>query len=837
MVGEACEEIVKNEIAPLVMNGDVALFLGAGFSINTPCLNNKGVPSTGELINRICSAAGFSEEQSEGVDLATAFQVGADDVDNFENFLVENFTVKTIGRWQGDLLRYWWRVVFTTNIDTILDKAVSMIRHNKDYPDYKLYNYRDRCPVMRIPTEPPVVNLHGSIARLGDGFVFDSLSYAVNTIRATDWMTEAALQITHGHCLFIGSKFKESDIEAVIRKRADWDKKKRGYKNWIVLLDVNEVERRAYEKRGFVVIEASAEDFLENLYSNLKYVSPQKFIRRKIPHLIDSDDNSAVAWFSSCFDHVPLELEKAHQRNGVKAAFFMGAMPDWYYIVNVIPARFSFVDDVVNKVEEFNKSSEKACVISITGPLASGKSTVGMQALAELTIANNGVYHYNSTAGFDVQKCWSVIKDSKGLLVIYIDSASEHYYAVNDLVDRVNSLSTSCKLCFIIEERSRLYQRNKRHLHSVPPAQLYDLNITRLDHTNAGKLLEKADSLGVNFEKLNGLNNDQKVGKIVDFDKGYRGDLLATLYDLSSKKSYKEKLNEEYREIDNPKAKEIFNAIALVTSCRLFMPLNYLSQSCSLGVPELLDILDGDLQGKICARGDTCEYAVRHHSIADYYLNESIQKGELKDIIINLMRTLSSKFDISDIPKHPISYRIYKKIMSYHFLVETLFFRGKDIRYAREIYSACQELFSRDAIFWLQYGRFFESQNELDDAIICLRKGFALYDSFQIRHSLGQVLLHRYRQQGMEDEDEYKEGLALLKREVLERGSSDPYPSNALGKELVEILRQDSSRDDVREELTVLINNGLKVFADDPVFMNMFGKAVEAGCLPNGQSN
>ena len=121
------KKIIREEIAPLLQRGDLALFLGAGVSIGTPNINGMGVPSTPELITRICDKAGYSDD-AETADLPTAFGAGEDEIDNFTNFIVSNFEVTTPYAWQKAIFKHWWRIIFTTNIDTIPDISIKDLK-------------------------------------------------------------------------------------------------------------------------------------------------------------------------------------------------------------------------------------------------------------------------------------------------------------------------------------------------------------------------------------------------------------------------------------------------------------------------------------------------------------------------------------------------------------------------------------------------------------------------------------------------------------------------------------------------------------------------------------
>lgn len=822
------KSIIKDEIAPLLQNGDLALFLGAGISIGTDTVNGLGVPSTQELIHRICEEAGYGEEASS-TDLPTAFGVGVDEIDNFDNFLISNFDITKTSDWQMSIFRYWWRCIFTTNIDTLPEVSINELANGtRDYPDYKIFNYRDREPVQTIPTSPPVVYLHGNVKNVNEGFVFDSVSYADNTVKHSDWINKCALHISHGNCLFVGSKFKESDIEAAIREREIWDVTSDIKKtNWIVLRTFSKIEKKSYEKRGIVPIEATAEDFFTYLFSQVAYLSPHKFIRRKAPYLLANIGTKSASWFSKNMENITMSLDEAKRKKGPFSRFYLGDMPDWFYIINDVPAVFTKTKEIEKRILEFEKSEEKALVIAVTGPLGTGKTTSVMSASASLAKTHSNIYMYSGIDGIDINHTWNVIKDLKGLVLIVVDAASGHFYAINELMERVLDRSTSCKLCFLAEERTIYYERNRRHFSKIPETSQDNYEIGTLDKVAAGTLYDKSIQLGIKFEKLEGKNRDESIEQIVNFDYGYKGDLLATLYDLSFRKSYKEKLSEEYMEISGAVARKIYQTISLVTASRLSIPVNYLAESHSMSVNSLAKILQGELKGKIHSNGRSMTVSARHHSIAEFHISNNFEKESIKSNIIDLMKCLSTKFTIQDIKQHPISYKIYSKMLSFHYLTEILF-KGKHFyHYIHDIYSTCQSYFSQDGVFWLQYGRFLERDGDLEGGLHCFRKGLGLYDSFQIRHALGQLLLKKYRVDGCVNIDDYNDGITFLSNEISLRGAFDPYPYTALGNELIKIIKFSDGGEMYINTLKDIINRGINIHNEDKKFLEMVKRYVK----------
>ncbi|MCT7358945.1 SIR2 family protein [Thalassolituus pacificus] len=824
---EEDKRLISMEIAPLVHNGDITLFLGAGISIDTPAINGLGIPSTPNLIKRICKVAGYEDNVAETADLPTAFGVGEDEIDNFENFLISNFTAKSVENWQLKIFQNWWRAIFTTNIDTIPELCINKnLTIGKDFPSYCVFNYDDREPIQSLPTEPPLVYLHGKVSSPSSGFIFDNVSYADHSVKQSDWLVKSALHISHGNCLFVGSKFKESDIETALRRRQSWDKDQSETKNWIVLRSFTELEKNAYKKRGITPIEADAKEFFEVLFSIVSPLSRHKFIKKKAPFLAENTDDKSLAWFTKNMSLVSEEIERSTKKNSPFSLFYNGDMPNWFYMRNQVPAEISSSRKIVEEIIKFENSDEKGKILAVLGPLASGKTTAAMLALSNISGTHNNIYQFSGLDGIDIEATWSVVKDLKGLVVIFIDSSSGYFYAVNEIIERVLDRPTSCKLCFLLEERTIQFDRNKRHFTKIPQSVFTKVKINNLDFNDAGCLLDKTEELGVSFEKLKGLERNSAIRKIVDYDQGYNGDLLATLYDLSYGKPYKEKLAEEFEEIDDGLARDIFETVSIVTASRLEIPINYLCEIYSISVESLINLIESKLKDKLHHRGMSMTLTSRHHSIAQFHLENNFDKKELTEKIISLMKCVSSKFGIDDIKLHPISYKIYSKVLSYHYLTEILFSGSENYSFVHEIYSECQKYFPNDGIFWLQYGRFLERDKKIEEALHCFRKGLALYDSFQLRHALGQLLLKKYRLDKSPDDSDYREGVKILQNEIDSRGATDAYPYTALGNELIKIYNKGRKKIEIAYSLKEIINRGLKLHRTDQYFSTMVSRYI-----------
>ncbi|PPI84529.1 hypothetical protein KEHDKFFH_09665 [Marinobacter maroccanus] len=803
------KRIIREKIAPKLKFGELALFLGAGFSVGARSVDGGGIPSTPDLISKIFNKLGKPDLAKES-GLPDTFSFASKKMPDFNNFLKDTFMCAEPFSWHEDVFKYWWRVVFTTNIDDIPEVCEERKKQPKIYPNYRIFNYKDREPVDVFIVRPSVVHLHGYVRRIDEGVVFDNVQYADYTVSSPDWLRKAALNIQKGDCLFVGSRFEERDIEAALRERQMFDSE--GVSDsWIVLRSVNEVARENYLERGIYPIEATAEEFFEYLFRQVKTVSPEKFIKMKAPFLQDTNRTESSSWFYQNFDHVGKSLSKSKLEKGVESFFYDGDVPDWYYIANEVPAKLSFCNNLVDILHDFHKSEAKICVVPVIGPIGCGKTTACMLAIASISSFEQNSYSHSGLDGIDIEHTWNILKNAKGAFYIFVDASSEHFYAVNELAKRVKERQVGCRVCFILEERSLPYDKNIRHLSEIGDTDIRQVSIESLTENDAKLLLRKAESLGVKFEKLKGLNIEKSARKLISFDQGYKGDLLATLHDLSSSQAFEDKINYEYIEIQDDLDRDIYITISLVSAARLQLPITYISAAHEVGIPAIVKKLRNNLKGKVYLNNNRDSVLSRGHSISQYQLKSVFPKERVKNSILLLLKVVSSKFEISDIKRHPISYRVYKSLISYRYLCFDIFSLKNDEEMIHEIYSEAQKFYAHDGVFWLQYGRFLELIGQIDQAVHCFRKGLTLYEgSFQISHALGQTLLKRYVSDGLVNAEDKEEGIQILDVEINYRGTQDPFPFSAMLRGLLDILKVNKHDEELHKSFTNYANDAIR---------------------------
>lgn len=201
----------------------------------------------------------------------------------------------------------------------------------------------------------------------------------------------------------------------------------------------------------------------------------------------------------------------------------MGDLPEWFYVSHHVPAVLPAHRAIVSEVNAFLNSDSKCRLIAVTGPLGSGKTTACMMAAAEISVNHLNVHHFNGLNGIEIEHLWNTIKDTRGLFCLVIDAAYEHFYAINAVFERIMDRATSCRLCVIIEERTRQYERNKHHFMSSQLDNIRQIKVENLNLASATKLYDKSFELGIRFEKLTGKTRKIQSKKLLILTKDIRG--------------------------------------------------------------------------------------------------------------------------------------------------------------------------------------------------------------------------------------------------------------------------------------------------------------------------
>ena len=311
----------------------------------------------------------------------------------------------------------------------------------------------------------------------------------------------------------------------------------------------------------------------------------------------------------------------------------------------------------------------------------------------------------------------------------------------------------------------------------------------------------------------------------MDKEKGYGGDLLSTLFSLTTHENFEQKIYQDYISVRGGLAHSMLDVVAMIGSIGISVPTNYVAGMLDSSTAKIAGILNEDLAGVLISKSGALK--CRHRIIANYYFTNCISKRGSTSVIVAILEFLSRQFSVEDIRHHPLPYRIYKELISFEFLYEQYFpskTREGDTEY---VYHRAQTLFGKDGIFWLQFGRYYRKMRRLDDAIDCFRTGLEFYDSFQTKHSLGVTLIEKYIEDECVDIAMYRDGVKILDAERLRRAQGDSYPTTALIDLLGKVIQSNSQNADARFRIKECLNYGIRHFSDDEYFRKQLKRFIK----------
>ena len=736
---------------------------------------------------------------------------------NFPTYLESCFTVSEVYDWQHKIFQYPWTRIYTTNIDNVLEKSLEITnKTGRAAGDFKLFNYTDEGLVSETIGVIPVVTIHGTCKRLKDGFIFSNLEYAKAANKVLDWHNDLAARMIAGNVVVIGNQLDESDLDVYIARRNDTYTINANTENWIVSPNPDEIKSENWRASGFKIITATAEEFFCELYQACKPRSIGEIVLETLPAAKKAAWNiQAMTWFKSAFRLAFTEIELARTQKGLLKHFMIGDDPEWFYIVNNAHAStqsgIKLLQDIAYQMQY---NSTGIGLLHVTGPSGSGKSTAIKSALLQLVHTYRYTYEFDENQSIDKHLFRRIVEGmaEKSIFVFY--SAADYYFAVKEIADRHGDRKNPYCL-FILEDRSSEHKKNRRQLmvQGINPVYVDFGSLTNQDAKNIAIKIEEA---GLIFPKFSEKNIDARAAIILDKEKGYGGDLLSTLFSLTSHENFEQKVFQDYQSASEGLSRSVLDLTAILHSLNFNTPIDYIAGALGELPESITQCANDDLAGILITPPRTSILRCRHRVIANYYFKNYISGKGKTEMLLGLLELLSRKFTIEDIKFHPLPYRMYRDVINFDFVFEKYFPVDTRNQDTEKLYHEAQKFFGRDGVFWLHFGRFYRKIGKLNEAIDCFKTGIDFYDSFQTRHSLGMAQLERYIEDG--EIQDYNDGSSMLNNEITGRGVSDPYPTTTLLRLLTIIVKKYPTNSIAKNLATNCFNFGIKNFRDDEKF-------------------
>ena len=398
------------------------LLLGAGFSLGAKNENGEDLPRGGELSEFLFEKMyrgnkNFDDEyickveiEKNNLKKLCSLIRSENRVEDRDKLIASKLKVGDLQTtiFQEKLISYPWEVIFTLNIDNLVENIYKKHKIVVDIWDSDERGRRENRQ------NPLLVKLHGCVNKIEKGFVFDDDEYQEFTIEQNYLLKEFANQFMKNDVIILGTEFQESDLKFLLNlyEKAGYDNS--GYNYFFISPQINDLvlKNKIILHKNFYYIEMTTEQFLSYMESS---VSVPKEVRSKLKQhgvtFIDEYSNKTQCYDSKIYNGA----------NSCYEDFFDGWDILYLYSENII--------------EEIVKSKQHY-IISITGKQYSGKTCVAKRLLVDFRKKGFESFEIQRMENFltiEIREYFKTIPEGSKV-AIFLDNSAFQYDAIVTLV-------------------------------------------------------------------------------------------------------------------------------------------------------------------------------------------------------------------------------------------------------------------------------------------------------------------------------------------------------------------------------------------------------------------
>ena len=364
---------------PRLEKGEVVLFCGAGFSVDSTNIKGTSPPLGTALSQTLAELAGLSydKESLPLVYKAAVKRVGTRIVNDM---LRELYTIAAHDDWYAAIPAFIWHRVYTVNIDTLIEHIYAASKSQRLDSIICPASHQERD--LHFATLQ-AIHLHGCVTDFDKGLTFSLEELAQQQAVPNPWYEELADDVFFRPVIFVGSFMEESPFHHYIAMR---DYKHRNVsefrpKSYLINPTIGPIRSEALKDQNIVAIEATARDFFSVLRSRYSAapLSLDSVRRKTFPHIFVGTATTSEAIVRH-FDPIFSDTLPATPRT-LAHSFYLGAEPTWKDIEEGRDGERAITTSVHQELEQHNNRFQ--CVL-IHGPAGCGKTTILKRLAYEL---------------------------------------------------------------------------------------------------------------------------------------------------------------------------------------------------------------------------------------------------------------------------------------------------------------------------------------------------------------------------------------------------------------------------------------------------------------------
>jgi hypothetical protein len=778
--------------------GNVVLFAGAGFAAGAQNLLGTDPPLGPDLTRVLAKECGWPDS---GEDLPTVYDQAQKHLGSkgLNELLAKYYRDCKPAPWHLQLASVFWYRIYTTNIDDVIEQVykghaaqnLDLITCPAPYEDHDLWHERVQS-----------VHLHGSVLDPAKGYTFTLEDFAGQTAQPNPWYQAMSDDMMSRTFLFVGTRLNEPPFYHYLSLRSQ-----RGHgtqevraKAFVVSPNVSTIRRRQLEDRGFVVFDATGEEFFGALLPLVNNLVPDRLtlLKNRYPHQVTAISQGLLEQQSELlrqFDFVTPDPPPAGARDRHKSLFFDGAEPTWDDIVRGLDAPREAMSDFLARIQT---PDDGIRVFLLVGHAGSGKTTLLKRMAFEMSRAGRTVYFLRSPDRLN-KKPISDFLESVGdkRTFFFLDEAVVQIEVLEDLL----KARPEWKVTFILSDRPHAVLPRLAGLKHLKPTVL---DMPYLGRTDSESIIRKLSDFG----RLGSLQGKSRPEQLREFLSRSKKQLLVAMKEATLGRGFDAILTNEFYTLASDGARLVYAITCLTYMHGAPVRRRHLLACLEGSDFERATILASHLREVVVPWREGSDFLCpRHRVIAHQVATESAAPEVRQEGVISILIQLSPDITPQNIARRTPEYIAYRGLIN---LDNMLLLFGEDYETISYIYGELKAYYGEQFLFWLQFGRaelyfdhFALAENYLNQSL-GIRD--AASGNFQALHHMAVLFLKRalsIENVGLADAD-VQRGEEILLGQIRERGNIDTYPYEALvTHKLKWLLKKQGPH--MREEIEALV--------------------------------
>jgi len=702
-----------NKLKRILIKDTPILFLGAGFSYGAKVKNEKNIPLGDELKKILLKEfLKLDEEDSEYKELnkyslSQVSQYCSNLGLKIEliDFLTNYFSNIKPANYHYLLTNYYWRKIYTTNIDDIVEEV-----YKKNDKDLIVQQYK-RKNTYKNDKATEYFKLHGSVNNPSEGYVFSTEEYIGSMLLANDYrFSSLATDMNSEHIIFIGSNFDEINLDYYLKLYENTGYASSKGRLFFINPNPSIILRSKIKKVQGHLIEWTNKEFLEFI-TKLKEETKIKIDK----YDLNKDLNKLG------FININKYKEEALKLISYNSDLYLGYEPNW----NDIYFDWDFINNsIINNFNEFiNNDNENVFIYSLYGKAYIGKSTFLKRIAVNINNLDFQTYGFEGKHFNYYPFLQFIIKSDYNEFALIMDNAAYNYLPLKYLA---KAIPKNKKLIIITASRPFFHFRWRYNFVGLNWKELYiEPKISKDYAKNIYYKLEEKGYIG-DLKKIENVND--RISKIVKSN-----DVMSTLFSLTYGKGFVKRLYKDLNPIlkkDND-AKDLLVYIAIFNKVELAdFPTVLIGRLFNIPSNKLINKIDSFI--KNTAKG--------YIQLRSGFFTKRILSSVNKKTIINSIKTLliAISSQVND-KEHTYWNEIHAAISKEKSLRKLFQLNNNEIK---NLLYEIRNYYLDNFNYWIQLGISEQRNREFEKALNHFRQAEALRpNSYMVQNAIGRNFL------------------------------------------------------------------------------------------------